>query len=107
MLKRILLTILVVFMMIGIAYADLYLAVDKVVGYASVVVEVEVNGTVVPGILVVADDYVKILDVTGFASDNYVFKARWHDGSGFWSEWSDPFTAGRAGAPGNARVIEE
>lgn len=97
--------------MASVASADLFLAVDKPTTYTPTTVQVEINGVVTDGLCTFGTDaigdFVKILNVTTFTPDSYIFKARWHDGSGFWCEWSDPFVAGRTGAPSSARIIEE
>lgn len=93
--------------MAATANADLFLAVDVPTDIVPVVSEVTVNDVITPSICIVTANYVKILDVTAFALGNYTFKARWHDGSGFWSDWSDPFVAARSGQAGSARIVEE
>ena len=96
--------------MASVAWAD-YLAVDKPTDGTPATTQVEVNGVVTDGICTFGSDaigdYVRILDVTTFTTGQYTFKARWHDGSGWWSDWSDPFVAGKPGVTGNARIVEE
>jgi hypothetical protein len=101
---------LLMFFMSGTVCADLYLAVEKPTNGTPTTVEVDIDGVVISGLCIFGSDaigdYVKILDVTTFSSGTYTFKARWHEGSGWWSDWSDPFVAGKPGVSGNARIVE-
>lgn len=92
------------------AHAD-FLAVDKPTDIIPTTTQVEVDGVVTNGICVFGSDalgdYVKVLDVISFTPKSYTFKVRWHDGSGWWSDWSVPLVAGKPGTIGNARIVGE
>ena len=108
--KRLLIILGVLFFMFmtSVVYADVYLAVDNPAPFVPTVCEIEVDGVVQPGLVTILDaQTVLIYNVTTMVQGQHTFKARWHDGSGWWSDWSDPpFVAGKPGITGNARIIE-
>lgn len=74
------------------------------------VVEVEITMgtviTVVPGIYVVMNgNNVRLLDLAGRPNGAHKFRVRWHDGSGWWSDWSDPLDAAKPAKGGLLRII--
>lgn len=91
---------------VSVSYADQFLAADFVEGVS--VSEVEVNGIVQSGITQLTADgtKIKLLNISGLPSGSHTFRARWHDGSGWWSDWSVPLSASRLGAPG-LRIVDE
>ena len=66
--------------------------------------EIEVDGTVQPGLCIISGTNFEWLDLAGFANGQHTFKARWQDASGWWSEWSDPFVVIKPRKPGNIRI---
>ena len=68
--------------------------------------EVEVDGTTVTGLTTVANNVMVLLDLVGYTSGRHIFRARWQDPSGWWSDWSLPFDAGKPATVGNVRVIQ-
>ncbi|MEN6375538.1 MAG: hypothetical protein ABFD75_12290 [Smithella sp.] len=73
---------------------------------ASVEIEVTrgetVTYTTVP--YAVTDGEVILLNLDGWQNGKYIFRARWADTSGWWSDWSEPLTAVKSGKPGNILV---
>jgi len=98
--KTLLMLFLFIIASVSVSYATEYLAADHLAGVA--VSEVEVNGIVQSGLVQVSADGNKILllNVTNLPSGCQTFKARWRDGSGWWSDWSVPLDASKLGAPG-------
>ncbi len=87
-------------------FAKQYLAADYVTNVTAS--EVEVDGTVVPGMILQSADGLSILllDVDGFSPGPHVFKARIQDTSGWWSAWSSPLDASRPDAS-ILRVVDQ
>ncbi len=85
-----------------------YLAADKPPVITVAESQVDVDGTVVPGIAVVSSDgtAILLLDVDGLASGPHTFKARWREAAGMWSPWAVPYDASKPGAPG-LRIVEQ
>ena len=73
---------------------------------ASVEVEVTFAGitTVYPGTYIVSGSDIRLLDLSTYANGSYIFRARWADASGWWSDWSDLLNAVKSGKPGNFRI---
>ncbi len=88
--------------------AKQYLAADKPIAVTIAESEVDVDGTVMPGIAVVSSDgtAILLLDVDGLPSGPHTFKARWREAAGMWSPWAVPFDASKPGAPG-LRIVEQ
>jgi len=77
----------------GTASAD-YLACDLQQNIKAS--EVELDGTIMPGIAVVSGSNLLLLDVSGLGTGPHTFKARLQDTSGWWGEWSPvPFAASK------------
>ncbi len=93
---------------VSIAFAKQYLAADPIAAVTVAESEVDVDGSIVPGIAVVSTDGLSILllDVDGLGSGPHTFKARWREAGGMWSPWSSPFDASKPGAPG-LRIVEQ
>ena len=68
--------------------------------------EVEVDGNVVSGLTTVSVNVMVLLDLSPYAVGKHIFRARWQDPSGWWSDWSNPFDAGKPAIIGNVRVIQ-
>ena len=69
--------------------------------------EVDVNGAVAGNIVAEPDGSLRY-DLAGSSAGAYTFRARCRtDTWPGWSDWSDPFDAVKAGAPGNVRVAPE
>lgn len=88
--------------------AKQYLAADKPVAITVAESEVDVDGTVVPGIVLESNDgsAILLLDVDGLSSGPHTFRARWREAGGMWSPWAVPFDASKPGAPG-LRIVEQ
>lgn len=89
----------------------MFLVVDPDAAATNYEVEVATQGitNVVPGLntpCTIITDCTRVLDVTGFTPGKYTFKVRAgeDDGSGsiWWSDWSNPYNAGK---PGNASGV--
>jgi len=100
--KKLGFAIIGVFLIAGVAIADPFLVADTPT-FTPVVCEVSVNGTVQQGTCAVNGAEIYFLDLVGFTTGKYTFKVRWHDGSGWWSEWSIPFDATKPEKPSNVR----
>jgi len=46
----------------------------------------------------------RLLDLAPEPGGQYTFRARWANGAGWWSDWSDPLNAVKAGKSGNIRI---
>ena len=64
------------------------------------------SATVVAGTYNVVGPDVQLYDLNGLTPNKYTFRVRWADGTGWWSEWSLPFVAGKPNAVGGLRVIQ-
>jgi hypothetical protein len=77
---------------------------------ADVISQIEVETTyagvttITAGAYTVVSGYVQLLDVAGFPNGAYTFRDRWSDASGWWSDWSVPLNAVKAGKPGNFKI---
>jgi hypothetical protein len=73
---------------------------------SSVEIEVTAGGitTVYTGTYIVSGSDIRLLDLVGYANGSYIFRARWADASGWWSDWSTPLNAVKSGKPGNFRI---
>lgn len=85
-------------------------------------IEVSVDGVVLPGVMDASPDgaiiriyteggidYMVLLDATtmaGYESGRHDIKARVRDQSGWWSDWSSPFDAGKPGTLGNVKILK-
>ncbi|KKN01161.1 hypothetical protein LCGC14_1130500 [marine sediment metagenome] len=107
--KKLALTFVLVLAMASVVWGSPYLAVDVPTGDVPTISEVEINGIVQSGIIQLSADSLSylLLDLDSFATGSYTFKVRWHDGFGWWSDWSDPFEAGKPGRSGILKIISE
>lgn len=110
--KRMLIAIMVFLLLCGMtlaAWGNPYLASEIPTGATPTASEIEVNGTVQPGIVQLSADGLSylLLDLAGFPKGIYTFRVRWHDGMNFWSDWSDPFVAGKPAKSGNVKIVEQ
>ncbi len=105
--KKLFLILIVLLIVPAMAYSAPYLACD-IPTETIAASEVEVDGNVLQGIIQISVDgtAMLLLDLVGFAPGRHNFKARFQDVSGWWSDWSSPFDAGKPGTPGNVRVRE-
>ena len=80
----------------------------EVVSGNNVASEVEVDGVVLEGTLILSDDgtYMKYLNLVGYTSGRHIFKVRVQDESGWWSDWSAPLDAGKPANPGVVSIKE-
>jgi hypothetical protein len=101
--KKIFYLFLAMILMTGMAMADPFLACDNPTDFVPTVCEVEVNGVIQTANCTVSGADVLLLDLAGLAAGNYTFKARWHTGDGWWSEWSVPYIATKPEKPLNVR----
>ena len=67
--------------------------------------EVEVDGNVVVGLTTIVGGVMVLLDLEPYSVGRHNFRAKFIDASGWPSDWSSPFDAGKPGVPGNVRVI--
>lgn len=88
------------------AFAKQWLGADYVPNITAS--QVDVDGTIVPGIAVQSTDGLSLLllDVDGFSPGPHIFKARVQDASGWWSAWSSPLDASRPDA-GSLRIVDQ
>jgi len=104
--KRLLVLVTVFFLLLtGMSWSAEYLACDLQPNV--VASEVEVDGTVMPGIAVVSGSDLLLLDVSGLSSGPHTFKARLQDTSGWWGAWNaSPLDASK---PGEAtlRIVDK
>jgi len=100
--KKIFLTVMFVMLMSGYVLADPFLVADTP-PFTPAVCEVSVNGTIQQGTCAISGADIYFLDLAGFSIGKYTFKVRWHDGSGWSSEWSSPFDAEKPEKPLNVR----
>lgn len=63
------------------------------------------TATIVPGTYILDAGKVKLLDLATYAPNKYTFRARWADATGWWSDWSAPFVAGKPNASGGLGII--
>ena len=107
--KKLALTFILVLAMASVAWGAPYLASDIPTGVTPTISEIEVNGVVQPGIVQLSADGLSylLLDLSGFTKGIYTFRTRWHDGMNFWSDWSDPFVAGKPAKSGNVKIVGE
>lgn len=56
--------------------------------------------TIVTGIFVISGTDVKVLDLGPYAIGTYKFRMRWATTNNWWSDYSDPFDAGKPGKGG-------
>ena len=105
--KRIILwlAVIVIGVLVGvsISYATPFLASDpSSMAITQVEVEITFGGitTVVPGIYLVEGLNAKLLDLVGRPIGQYRFRVRWADINNWWSDYSDPFDAGKPGKAG-------
>ena len=103
-----LLILLTVFCLLSIAsvstsFAD-YLACD--IQPNIVASEVEIDGTVQPGIAIVNGSDLLLFNVDTLSSGPHQFKARLQDASGWWGDWNSSFLD--ASKPGQAviKIVE-
>lgn len=89
-------------------FAKQYLAADKPVAIVVAESEVDVDGGIVPGIVVESQDgqSILLLDVDGLGSGPHTFKARWREAGGMWSPWAVPFDASKPDAPA-LKIVEQ
>ncbi|GAG02962.1 unnamed protein product [marine sediment metagenome] len=87
----------------SVSFAD-YLACD--IQPNIVASEVEIDGTVQPGIATVSGSNLLLFDVDGLGPGPHQFKARLQDASGWWGDWNASFLD--ASKPGQAglRIVE-
>ena len=91
-----------------------YLACDVISGEGITIskVDVEITNTannqvtVVPGTMTVRGADLLIFDLAGYAVGKYNFRARVADNTGWWSDWSDPFIAGKPAKRGNVKIVQ-
>ena len=103
--KKILMLVTVFCLLLtGTVSAD-YLACDPQPNI--VASEVEVDGTIMPGIAVVSGSNLLLLDVSGLSNGPHSFKARLKDASGWWGDWNAvPFDASKPDQAG-LRIVGE
>jgi len=100
--KLFLLIIFILLTIPGSADAGPFLVADAP-AWVPAVCEVSVNGEVEQGTCAINGSEIYFLDLVAFTTGKYTFKVRWHDGSGWWSEWSNPFDATKPEKPLNVR----
>lgn len=90
------------------AYASPFIATAPSESNISMVeIEVTKDGSVAlyPGTFTVSGADILIFDLAPLTGNgSYTFRARWADAVGWWSDWSDPFTAIRVGRPGTFKI---
>ncbi len=105
--KRIILIVLAIVFSSTISCAAPFLCTDPSSTPISLVeVEVTFAGvtTVYPGTYIVSGSDIRLLDLSTYANGSYIFRARWADASGWWSDWSVTLPAVKSGKPGNFRI---
>lgn len=116
--KKLILTFILMVAMASVVWSAPYLASDIPTGAIPIVSQIEVNGNLQPNpddsestyhnIQLSADGLsFLLLDLVGFPKGVYTFRIRWHDGMSFWSDWSDPFVAGKPAKSGSVRIVEQ
>mgnify|MGYP001396178898 CR=1 FL=1 len=57
------------------------------------------------GSYVLVGNNVILLDLLSFVNGRYRFRAAWADNTGWWSDYSDPFVAGKQAKPGVLKIV--
>ena len=88
------------------AYPD-WLVCDPQAGVT--IYKLEINGAVVSDSIPAEEDGSIKYNLDGLAVGNYTFRAAAgaadSNGTMWWSDWSDPFSASKPGQPGSLRII--
>ncbi len=110
---------LLTFLTLGFLWATpafaIFLVVDPDPDATDYEVEITTKGVIniVPGLntpCTIITDCTRVLDIAGFVPGKYIFRARAgeDDGNGniWWTDWSNPYNAGKPGNASGVRIGE-
>lgn len=110
--KKIWLTMAFVFLFAGLVHAGPFLVCDlpptgTEITQTQISYSVGSAGeTLVAGSVIIKGSDFLLYDLGSMPVGKYSFKARWADSTGWWSDWTDPITAGKPGKPGALKIIQ-